>query len=697
LPLPYVPLIWGVLTVQGSPPKPIIKDKTPGPDLIIPPPRPHPPPRIPRIRASPVEGNRSPSYFTTDDEEETDDEDDEIPSGGDNIPDNEEADDEDENLDEFTRFVTRMLQFLGLNDTPENEELIISYLNQYSRNTLLNEDGDLDSRTTNIFAWFALRHNIFNDNFERNDLDEPAEGLEEEEWNEWINYNYNSEPFQSPLPHDNMRNMTKSWTEEGFLLNNKEQIIPHLDRSTYAKPNTLCAKLIEEELMKLIKSGKIAPVSKEEVEVSHPIFAVPKNSKNRYDIRMIYDARYLNNFLPTPDFHLPQIPKNLAPAPTSACGFVSDIKSGYHHVKAHKDIQKYLGLSWKGQYFVWKVLPFGLNTAPFIFQKWLESYLRHFSSLPETKKLIHQKLQYLDDIAFISTTMSKNMLLRKMWLQYLEKHNIQHEPSKTTNSSNKFEYLGYVIDFFNKNISLSENRKEQLKKIIFFIISSGRTSVKVAEKICGLFNWSRKGSRVFMGLMKPWYEAIAFAKRNNKKFISLHKNPLPKMCQIMYKDTPLPNNNPYVDIVSDATPIRCAYITPKTIHMFNPPAPYKHKIFNAELYASVMGIYQTIKEFPHHNIRMFCDNMGALYAIKKGHSKNNDVNSLLAKLHRHLERNQIQLDTWYIRSDENPADIYSRKQCSVPPLEMCDDVIRKSRAKDFLSKIFKNRIEPSIK
>ena len=40
-----------------------------------------------------------------------------------------------------------------------------------------------------------------------------------------------------------------------------------------------------------------------------------------------------------------------------------DLKSGYHHIDIHKQSQTYLGFSWKGDYYIFTVLPFGLSTA----------------------------------------------------------------------------------------------------------------------------------------------------------------------------------------------------------------------------------------------------------------------------------------------------------------------------------------------
>ena len=49
--------------------------------------------------------------------------------------------------------------------------------------------------------------------------------------------------------------------------------------------------------------------------------------------------------------------------------FKLDLKSGYHHIAVHEGHFKCLEFSWRGKTHECRVLPFGLNVAPFIFVK----------------------------------------------------------------------------------------------------------------------------------------------------------------------------------------------------------------------------------------------------------------------------------------------------------------------------------------
>ena len=62
-----------------------------------------------------------------------------------------------------------------------------------------------------------------------------------------------------------------------------------------------------------------------------------------------------------------------------------DLKSGYHHVDIHQDNWPYLGFSWNNasghrKFFMFRVLPFGLSTACYVFTKLLRPLVKRWRS-----------------------------------------------------------------------------------------------------------------------------------------------------------------------------------------------------------------------------------------------------------------------------------------------------------------------------
>jgi len=71
--------------------------------------------------------------------------------------------------------------------------------------------------------------------------------------------------------------------------------------------------------------------------------------------------------------------------------FKFDLKSGYHHIDICPQQHTFLAFSWKGKYFCFTVLLFGLSTAHFIFSKCLREMVKYWRN--NSIKIV----MYLDD------------------------------------------------------------------------------------------------------------------------------------------------------------------------------------------------------------------------------------------------------------------------------------------------------------
>ena len=58
-----------------------------------------------------------------------------------------------------------------------------------------------------------------------------------------------------------------------------------------------------------------------------------------------------------------------------------DLRSGYHHIDIHPDSQTFLGFCWKGKYYKFTVLPFGLSSACFVFTKVMRPLVKYWRGL----------------------------------------------------------------------------------------------------------------------------------------------------------------------------------------------------------------------------------------------------------------------------------------------------------------------------
>ena len=117
----------------------------------------------------------------------------------------------------------------------------------------------------------------------------------------------------------------------------------------------------------MLKKGNIKGV-KVPPKVINPLF-VSENSVGKK--HLILDNRYMNE----------QLYKDKIKFDYWKC-FEIDLKSEYYHVYVFQEHQTYLGASWKinnmVEFFVIKVLQFGLSTASFVFTKGVRPLLRNW-------------------------------------------------------------------------------------------------------------------------------------------------------------------------------------------------------------------------------------------------------------------------------------------------------------------------------
>jgi hypothetical protein len=143
-----------------------------------------------------------------------------------------------------------------------------------------------------------------------------------------------------------------------------------------------------------------------------PLHVVQKSSGEN---RLCYNARFLNQWLAAPSFEMDNLREFQRGLEQDDDIIVMDFKSAYHSVAMHQASETWLGfaLDIDGEtvYFVWRVLPFGLNIAPWVFSRLsttLTAWLRQVLGL--------HCLIYLDDLAIrIRRTLSRQQAARVRW------------------------------------------------------------------------------------------------------------------------------------------------------------------------------------------------------------------------------------------------------------------------------------------
>ncbi|XP_017463801.1 PREDICTED: RNA-directed DNA polymerase homolog, partial [Rhagoletis zephyria] len=133
---------------------------------------------------------------------------------------------------------------------------------------------------------------------------------------------------------------------------------------------------------------------------------------------MCIDYRQLNAASEPDAYPLPQIGAILDQLKEAKYISTIDLKNGYWQIPLAKKSRPYTAFTVPGRgLFQWKVMPFGLHSAPATFQRALDSILG-----PELQPKV---FAYLDDIIVLGETFTEHMTYLREVFHRLQNHKMQ--------------------------------------------------------------------------------------------------------------------------------------------------------------------------------------------------------------------------------------------------------------------------------
>ena len=136
-------------------------------------------------------------------------------------------------------------------------------------------------------------------------------------------------------------------------------------------------KFVDLALQELLLGGCVVACRMKPLIVS-PLMVVCSAKRKK---RLVINLKYLNQFVQKEKFHYEDVRTLLQVAKQGDWLVTFDLQSGYHHIDIHPDSQTILGFCWKGKYFKFTVLPFGLSSACFVFTKVMHPLVKYWRGL----------------------------------------------------------------------------------------------------------------------------------------------------------------------------------------------------------------------------------------------------------------------------------------------------------------------------
>lgn len=270
-------------------------------------------------------------------------------------------------------------------------------------------------------------------------------------------------------------NTVVNWIDEGIKIPfTREPETFRVENHNLTVPQR---KFVSDKVKDLLTNGYITKVDFIPKCVS-PLGCVRKKGGK---LRLITDLRKVNTCCNTPKFRYEDISVLSQVVQKNDKLVTIDLKDGFFHIPVHKDYRTYLGFEWDNRFYVWNVLPFGLQSSPYFFCKVVRPVVEYL----RTQGI--RLLAYVDDILICAndSDISKHsdtvlQTLKSLGFKVnLEKSSLDPENSK--------DFLGYVVVTNEESVTLKvpKVRIRKVRADIRRVLSKPEIKARTLARIIG--------------------------------------------------------------------------------------------------------------------------------------------------------------------------------------------------------------------
>jgi hypothetical protein len=162
-----------------------------------------------------------------------------------------------------------------------------------------------------------------------------------------------------------------------------------------------------------------------------------------------------------------------------------DIKDAFRLIRVRPDQQIMLGMKFMQWYFVELTLPFGLKSAPGLFEMF-STAIEKFILNEGVESLFH----YLDDFLLITLKGLQSAKEYDIVLKVFKELKVELAKEKLSPPTTRLEFLGLILDSENMVIELPEDKLHRYREMIDQCRSSDRITLKDLDQLVGVLVYS---------------------------------------------------------------------------------------------------------------------------------------------------------------------------------------------------------------
>ncbi|KAH9763365.1 hypothetical protein KPL70_001143 [Citrus sinensis] len=239
-----------------------------------------------------------------------------------------------------------------------------------------------------------------------------------------------------PESHSEFTHPNPLWKNKSFFIKLPFKLNEDINPTKATHPGMSPSDLLlaQQECSQLLAQGLIEPTSS---QWACQAFYVEKHSEIvRGKKRLVIDYQPLNMFLQDDKFPLPRRQSMFTFLKNAQIFSKFDLKSGFWQLGIEPSERYKTAFCIPNAHFQWTVLPFGLKTAPSIFQK---------SMVQIFQPILHHALIYIDDILLFSGSHEEHRNLLSQFYDIIQRHGIMLSAKKSTIATDNIEFLGMII------------------------------------------------------------------------------------------------------------------------------------------------------------------------------------------------------------------------------------------------------------
>ncbi|KAI4291963.1 hypothetical protein PAPHI01_1237 [Pancytospora philotis] len=427
---------------------------------------------------------------------------------------------------------------------------------------------------------------------------------------------------------------------------------------------------IEEEIQKNLRLGII---SESNSEWSSRIVPVDKKDGT---LRMCIDFRPLNKITRRDQYPIPRTDDIFDALGKARIFSTLDATSGFYQVEILPEDRCKTAFSWKGGFYEFNRMPFGLCNAPATFQRIMDRIFRKERSFV---------LPYFDDIIVFSESIEDHTRHLEETLAMLEEAGITLNKKKCVFAKSEVSILGFIVGHGQikpdpaKVQALQDYRKPN--------------DISELRAFLGLVNYNREFIDNFAITTQPLYDIFKGEQRKSTKTIiwdEKRTKAFEALRGAVKESTSraLPNFDQEFIVITDASKVAIGGIlaqrdehgTEQIVHVFSKAldsAQKNYSVTDLEL----LAVVKSLEQFRHYIL-------GRRFKLRTDHRSLLFLQECKSPTSRQL-RYALKLQDYdynieHIRGEDNPADSISRYIGAVQ-LRPADDPLSKEQQSQILS------------